>query len=308
MKKIITKILFYLFFVFFLIDSVAEVGFSEYKIKKLSDTHPEEKVIFDFDNSISDWKIPDWAQQKEEYVGRQVILSEKKDSLEVKADFPGGKWTAAYIEHEQYFDWSAYSEIAVDIYVPKDTPSGLIGKIILTVGEDWKWTEMIQSVYLLPGKWTTISASLMPGSIDWRDTKLDEGFRAGIRKFGVRVESDRKPTYKGSLYIDKVRLSVLSADKMKEVVRKEPLEEEIIFEFNNDTEAWKIPGWALEKKDYVGKQVILSEKKDSLEVKADFPGGNWTAAYIEHEKYFDWSDYSDIAVDIFIPENTPAGL
>ena len=135
--------------------------------------------------------------------------SHGKASLEVQTDFPGKKWTAAYLEYVEYFDWTDYSEVAVDVYVPEDTPVGLMAKIIITVGEDWKWVEMRRPTRLKPGKWVTIRANLMPGSTDWRRVKPDDEFRMDVRKLGVRAEADKKPVYKGYIYFDNIRLTKL---------------------------------------------------------------------------------------------------
>lgn len=171
----------------------------------------EEKVLTGFEKDTEGWEIPDWAMEKEDYVGDSLAVSqnyanEGKSAAELKVDFTGGKWTAAYIEVVEYYDWSPYGEIAVDLYLPADAPAGLKAKMILTVGESWDWVEMSKSVALQPGKWTTLSANLKPGSGDWRKTKLSDVFRQDVRKLGIRVESNMKPVYKGAVYVDNIRL------------------------------------------------------------------------------------------------------
>jgi hypothetical protein len=106
----------------------------------------------------------------------------------------------------QYFDWTDYSRIACDVYLPEGAPLGLKGKIILTVGDSWKWVEMSRSFSLQPGKWTTMSADLKPGSIDWRRIEVNDAFRQDVRKIDIRVESNNKPAYTGSIYIDNIRV------------------------------------------------------------------------------------------------------
>ncbi|MFA5410944.1 MAG: hypothetical protein WC321_03680 [Candidatus Omnitrophota bacterium] len=168
-------------------------------------------VIFGFEEKVPSWSIPDWCFEKEEYVGESIAISEKfadegKSSLELMTKFPGGKWTAGYIEVQQYFDWTPYKTLSVDIYLPKEAPFGLQARFILTVGENWTWTEMARLVKLVPGEWTTISASLIPGSTDWRRTQVDDEFRSDIRKLGIRFESNMRPVYTGPVYIDNLRL------------------------------------------------------------------------------------------------------
>jgi len=46
----------------------------------------------------------------------------------------------------------------------------------------------------------------VPGSYDWKRTVPDESFRADVRKIVVRIESNRRPIYKGPVYIDNVKI------------------------------------------------------------------------------------------------------
>jgi hypothetical protein len=169
------------------------------------------KVLFGFEENVPTWEIPDWCFEKDDHVAESIAISNKyakegKSSLEVMANFPGKKWTAAYVEIQQFFDWAPYKTISADIYLPKDAPFGLQARIILTVGKDWVWTEMARLVKLVPGEWTTVSASLIPGSTDWRRTQVTDEFRADVRKLGIRIESNMKPAYSGPVYIDNVRV------------------------------------------------------------------------------------------------------
>jgi hypothetical protein len=171
----------------------------------------EEIVIYGFESGLEDWVIPDWAKTKEDCVAENIAVSEYqadegKRSMEVISNFPGEKWTGSYVETMIYVqDWSAFSSISVDVYLPETTPKGLGGRIILTVGEEWKWTEMNRTVPLIPGKWTSIKANLKPGSMDWKFFP-DDKFRADVRKLGIRIESNKAPVYAGPIYIDNIKL------------------------------------------------------------------------------------------------------
>jgi len=172
----------------------------------------EEKVIFSFEKDAQGWEIPEWALEQEDYVGKSVEVSkdvskEGKGSLKLSASFPGKVWTSALAEDFEYFDWTPYKAISTDIYLPKEAPVGLKAKIILTVGEGWKFTEMARSIALVPGEWVTITASLLPGSEDWKRTVVDDSFRKDVRKIAIRVESNKKPEYTGPIYIDNIRLT-----------------------------------------------------------------------------------------------------
>ena len=169
-----------------------------------------DKVLFDFEESAEGWEIPDWAYEQDGYVAEEVVVSKDfsktgNSSLKLTVDFPGGRWNSAIIEVAEFFDWTPFNTISCDVYLPSDGPNGLKSKIILTVGENWKWTEMSRSYNLKSGAWVTISANFKPGSADWKRVKPTDEFRADVRKVAVRVESN-KPAYKGPIYIDNIAL------------------------------------------------------------------------------------------------------
>ncbi len=171
----------------------------------------ESTVLFNFETGLQGWEIPDWAYEKPDCVQKEINMSDKfanegRYSLEIDVDFPGGRWTSAVIEIMQFYDWSDYSKIACDLYIPKDAPIGLKGKLILTVGDSWKWVEQSRSFNLEPGKWVTMIGDISAGSIDWRRVQVDDTFRQDIRKIDIRVESNNKPAYTGSIYVDNIRV------------------------------------------------------------------------------------------------------
>jgi len=171
----------------------------------------EPKVLFSFEKDTEGWEIPNWCLEKSDYIAESIAVSNKfakdgKSALEIMANFPGGKWTAAYVEVQQFFDWTPYKTVSADIYLPKEAPMGLQAKIILTVGDDWSWTEMSRMVKLMPGEWVTVSAGLAPGVTDWRRTTVTDQFRSDVRKVGIRIESNMRPTYSGPIYIDNVKV------------------------------------------------------------------------------------------------------
>jgi len=174
-------------------------------------SYAADKVLFSFEDDLDGWEIPDWSFEQDGYVAEEVdieegVAQEGDSSLKVMVDFPGGRWNSAIVEVMEFFDWTPFSAIAVSIYLPENAPKGLKAKMVLTVGENWKWTEMSRSQRLKPGKWTTIKANLKPGSADWKRVKPTDEFRADIRKIAIRIESN-KPAYKGPIYIDNVVLA-----------------------------------------------------------------------------------------------------
>jgi hypothetical protein len=173
----------------------------------------KETVLHSFEKDPDGWEIPDWALEKGDHVATHIAVSqaratEGKASLEVAANFlPDKGWEGAYVERvADITDWSPFRYFSADVFLPAEAPRGLRARIILTVGEGWKWAEMNKTIPLTPGEWTVVKADMTPDSRDWRRFITDD-FRADVRKIGIRIESNGKVSYKGPIYIDNVRLS-----------------------------------------------------------------------------------------------------
>ncbi len=157
----------------------------------------EERIYYNFENDLDGWEVPMWAHGKSDYVVKEdVTVSEDaaldgKKSMKVMVDFPGGTWTAALVEIQQYLNISPYRVIRANIYLPKNAPHGLKAKLILTVGDNWKFVEMSRSVPLIPGEWIMINATIEPGSYDWKRIVPDEKFAEDVRKIAVRIEATK---------------------------------------------------------------------------------------------------------------------
>ncbi|MFC1577010.1 hypothetical protein ACFL3N_01585 [Candidatus Omnitrophota bacterium] len=168
--------------------------------------------LFSFEDGPQGWSIPDWAYSKQDNVGEEVSISEffaseGNRSFELKVGFPGASdWQGAYVECPiGVTDWTPYNWLSVDVYLPEDATRSLRARIVLTVGDEWLWTESNKAVRLVPGEWTVVRVKLTPDSLDWRRFIMDK-FRGDVKKLGVRIESSGAE-YEGSVYLDNVRLS-----------------------------------------------------------------------------------------------------
>jgi len=172
-----------------------------------------EITLYSFEKDPQGWEIPDWVLEKTDNAGKQIGVSEfhsseGKYSLEIDTEFTGGpSWAAAYVECVvDVTDWSPFSYLSLDVFIPKDAPHGLRARLVLAAGDKWLWTEMNKTVPLGPGEWTVIKADLTSNSMAWRRF-VDDTFRRDIRKIGIRIESNGKIAYKGPVYIDNVKLT-----------------------------------------------------------------------------------------------------
>lgn len=170
-------------------------------------------MLFDYEVDLDGWRIPEWAFAKKDNAAAKVLLSKEQafngtQSLKIVTNFMPKMWSGAYCEVERepgnFMDFTGYDTLMVDVYVPKEAPRKLTGEIVLTVGEDWSWTEMRKGIELVPGQWTTVTANITPESLDWK-AKLTEALISDVRKLGVRVASNYME-YKGQVYVDGIRL------------------------------------------------------------------------------------------------------
>lgn len=172
---------------------------------------PAELELFGFEDGLQEWTIPAWEATSPDYAGRRLEISREMmahgaAALQLFVNFAGERWMGAYVEREMYVtDWRPYRILAVDVYLPPEAPEGLKARIILTMGDQWRWTEQNRALPLEPGLWTTVRANLMPDSVDWTFFP-DDAFRRDIRKIGIRIEAERGTIYEGPVHLDDVRL------------------------------------------------------------------------------------------------------
>ena len=184
-----------------------------FSLSSPDESHAKEFLLYNFEKDPQGWEIPNWAFEKPDHGAKQIGISEfyaseGRYALEVGVEYTGSpQWQGAYVERLiDVTDWTPFNYLSVDIFLPKEAPRGLRAKVILTVGDEWKWTEMNKTIPLTPGEWTVIKADLTAASLNWRRF-IDDNFRSDVRKLGIRVESNGNITYKGPIYLDNVKLS-----------------------------------------------------------------------------------------------------
>ena len=172
---------------------------------------PTELELFGFEDGLQGWTIPAWEQTAPDYAGRRLDISREMMSHGLAAlvffvDFTGDRWMGAYVERMMdVTDWRPFRILAADVYLPPEAPAGLKARVILTMGEQWQWTEQNRAVPLEPGQWTTVTVNLTADSLDWSFFP-DDTFRRDIRKIGLRIEAERGTTYRGPVHLDDIRL------------------------------------------------------------------------------------------------------
>ena len=183
-----------------------------YFIEKQGTLAPEEIKEYD---TYEEWYIPDRILSSTNRSIDQLVVSSidnptgvKNKSLELMVNFPRmSSWREIYIERLiDREDWTVYRALSAKIFLPKDAPTNLKAKFILTCGKDWHWTEMNSRVSLKPGEWNLMEANIEPISIDWRYRGDMGDLLKNVRKLGVRIEADYSRDYKGSIYVKDIEL------------------------------------------------------------------------------------------------------
>src|SRR3989338_4345469 len=179
------------------------------------------EIRFGFEKGLDGWDIPEWALERPDYVGQSIEISPEhatkgENSLKLNCDFPGTAWRAVVVEHVEDINLRGYKRILVDVFIPSDAPSEFLrGKIIVTAGP-WWYIEMLDSVPLKRGDWTTITARLDVGDKGemryWKCKTKEECLEAHldqVKKLAVRIEYNASydrtgRAYKGPVYIDNI--------------------------------------------------------------------------------------------------------
>ena len=75
-----------------------------------------EDIIFDFEGTTQEWKIPGWSFDQKDHVATDVEVSEEKassgdSSLKIMCEFPGDVWSAALVDWERHIYLSTHKSI-----------------------------------------------------------------------------------------------------------------------------------------------------------------------------------------------------
>jgi len=167
------------------------------------------EVFFDFEHGNQGWKIPEWTDGRDDYVGKMIEVTterflDENIALKIDCDFPKQSWAAAIVEFEAKQGLEG-GTVTADVYLPaKARRTYLKARVIATVGHDWKVMEG-KAVSLEAGKWNRISTRFE----DFRPASDGPIRSEDIKKIAIRIERDASPwdtvkRYKGSVYIDNV--------------------------------------------------------------------------------------------------------
>lgn len=174
--------------------------------------------IFAEEHTLCDFERPDhgWMIGMSEEVGphaaglpqgtpagiRRMGAAQGRSALLLPAAFPGELWT--HVQPDA--DWSAYDELALDIYLPPNAPKWIQALFVIRDRDLW-WYQAMPVLWLEPGKWQTVRFDISGDSAQWKaqnHMKAWDGYATQrVRLFGVRLFSSA--AFRGAILIDNVR-------------------------------------------------------------------------------------------------------
>jgi hypothetical protein len=152
-----------------------------------------ETMIYSFESNLENWTIADYWSGGQRLDVSVDDATDGEQSLALGLVTTGEGWQegGAFIQPEGGVDWSAYSQLAVDVYLPEG--DGFLAQIFIKTGDEFTWANTAD-ITLVPGQWTTVFANLSV-----------MGNTSAIRELGVKVGTS-VTAFDGIILFDNVRL------------------------------------------------------------------------------------------------------
>jgi hypothetical protein len=262
-------------------------------------TASEETLLNGFEADTEGFALADyWAGGTGLAVSTDAA-SEGAQSLALTLNVTGGgSWQegGAFVQPEGGLDWSAYDQLAVDVFVPEGA-DGFLSQIFAKTGADWTWANTPDTP-LVGGEWTTVTADLSA-----------LGDMTAVNEYGVKVGSSTG-ALDGDVLIDNVRLIALE-DAPAETPAVEGGAETLFAGFETDTGGWALADY------WAGGTGISVSSENATEGAQSLAldvvttgGGTWQegGVFVQPEGGLDWSAYMQLKADIYLPEGADGFL
>jgi hypothetical protein len=183
-----------------------------------------ETLVTSFESGTEGWAlVTDWASGVSINVS-DAFASDGAQSLSVSVNYAATQWQEAgvFFQPPQPLDWSSYTTLSVDIYVPAEAEN-FIAQLYTKTGDSWSWTNT-PNIALTPDAWTTVTADLSA-----------MGIVRDVREFGIKFAT-YEANFTGEFYVDRVVLSstpqtdaelVLVPAEVRAITSVEPLAESV---------------------------------------------------------------------------------
>jgi len=159
----------------------------------------EETLLNSFEQDIEGWKVADYWSGGTGLTVSSEQATAGAQSLQLDATLSGTAWqeAGAFYTLPAAADWSAFTQLAVDIYLPEGA-TDFIAQIFIKTGSDWTWANT-PDTGLTAGGWTTLVADLST-----------MGDLTQVREYGIKVGTS-VTAFSGGILVDNVRLQQVSA-------------------------------------------------------------------------------------------------
>ena len=248
-------------------------------------------MLNSFEADTEGWVLADyWAGGKAIDVSSDMA-SEGAKSLAITASFSGTEWMEAgvYFDPADVQDWSAVTNLAIDVYVPEGA-TNFLAQIFDKTGDDWTWANTADTP-LVPGQWTTVTADLST-----------LGAAGAVHEYGIKVGTSTT-AFDGQILIDNARLITVEAPPAAAAAATVSSENQLN-SFEADAEGWVLADYWPSGKSVDVTSDMASDGSSSLAITASFSGTEWNEAgvYFDPADVVDWSAASQLALDVYIPE------
>ena len=212
--------------------------------------------------------------------------SDGSQSVAITVSFNGTEWQEAGIYLQPGgLDWSAYSEFAVDVFVPEGATDQL-AQIFIKTGDDWTWANT-PDIPLVAGEWTTVTADLST-----------MGEMSAVQEYGIKVGTGAT-AFEGDILIDNFHLigGMAMADDSAS------MDGASLHSFESDEEGFVLADYWSGGSGIAITDADASDGSQSVAITVSFNGTEWQEAGIYLQPGgLDWSGYNEFAVDVFVPE------
>jgi hypothetical protein len=227
------------------------------------------------------------------------MASEGASSLALIGSFSGTAWQegGAYFDFPEGVDWSGYSQLTADVYVPEGADN-FLAQVFLKTGDEWTWANT-PDIALVAGQWNTITADLSA-----------LGNLAQVHEIGIKIGTS-STAFEGTFYIDNVSLiaaaeEAQAAESTEETAAESagPFVFTTINSFEADAEGWVLADYwtAITTAEQSSEQSVDGD--GSLALTGAFSGTAWQegGAYFDLPEGTDWSASSVLTVQVYVPQ------
>jgi hypothetical protein len=247
--------------------------------------------LYSFEPDTEGWVLADFWIAVTTIEHSSEMANDGEGSLALTGSFNGTEWQegGAFVDVPEGTDWSAYNLLTVDVYVPEGA-TNFVMQIFTKTGDEWTWANT-PDIALVAGQWNNISVDL---------TTL--GDLTDVRQVGIKIGTS-STAFEGTFYIDNIAV-VAVAEVEQPAETSAETEATLLNSFEGDAEGWVLADYWTGMSSAEPSTDMASEGTSSLALTGSFNGTEWQegGVYFDFPEGVDWSGYSQLTVDVYVPE------